>query len=922
MTIPADALANLNGPNQSAQIYASYLKSEVLMRAEVNHVLFSPQFGDRTIAYHRGVPSDFSNVQSGVTVLLGTSAFNDDRGRLRLKSFTGVGIWGTLTFPENTVDWTKVTHVTIIHAYEMHGIKPYISEQSGVFFKDKDVLYTDQNSQRDPVAIMDGHKTGFLEGGSCVFNVDYSNSYGMVDGASIISYTTETFPSDGVTVNVSASTGVGYISFTQAGQYWVKLTVTDNFGKTQVTRRMYFVHERAPNSEHYPFTEFEITSLRGDWKGKDWEVSINGEIPSDAAPGALFVIWAETSFNGVKTIVSEENSNILFVGYLDDEKIVKRKTGKMSASRTILSPVAVMGRIPMFAVAIQDAQAPNTWWQLKDLTASRAVWHALKFHSTALETVDVEGLNSSTLPVQAIDDMAEGQLWEQLTFTERYGEFASLACNKRGILRYVFNAQYMTDDERDALPDHHTVELDDMVEKLSIVRIKETKTAYVRAAGASYSFSTRKSTPYISEAPGEIPHYRGSSKRLLERLIFQDQNHANIISGRAIAIDNNEYPRVSLTFAGNWAGWLDIDNQSRWWRINADSDTLEGRADLADVRFLLRGVDISVQNGSIKTTAHFEGEAIGPPGITVPIPGYPINAIPPEVEPDLIVSPQTLMAWESITFTSNGSTWTTLVNDIDNTGGAVDHWWPFKKESDDILDAIVWEIGEAGVIRRFDGIDPETATIDVMDTSDPPNSWGTDEAPPAGTDIDFVDIETDLWRQDRVYALGRWEKDTNLWRSYLWVTTDDGATHQWVDLWVASEGPFESLHADNIAVNQNYIIVTFQRDNVPSQGYFDCKAVVLDAETLTFVRYLDIGQQGSVFPVTVPDDPELIHFAGLISTAEFPGGSGDYQIVATTDAGAGANWTSIQTGWTECMAFTVGLLRPNGKRRYWAVKRV
>lgn len=104
--------------------------------------------------------------------------------------------------------------------------------------------------------------------------------------------------------------------------------------------------------------------------------------------------------------------------------------------------------------------------------------------------------------------------------------------------------------------------------------------------------------------------------------------------GRLLAVANNPYPQIPLTFRGNYLGAFDIVPSIGWYEWGLDNSTLKRNLPLNGKKFLCRRVDVSFPTGQIYTgdivvSATFEAEATGPDGVTIDYPtDYPAVTTP------------------------------------------------------------------------------------------------------------------------------------------------------------------------------------------------------------------------------------------------------------------------------------------------------
>lgn len=623
-TLTAGELTNLRTKWHYVVPKLSVLKPDTLLSARVNDAGIAR--GDRSIAYDTG-SGTFASIEAGQTLWVGTSAGDNDVGKIRIKSISGNASSGTITVDENGIDWGNNLHLTIKHNYEIWAIPPRI-DSSGAFYKFYNVTYSDQNEDVNPVAIAGPHRAGELESGSIVFNIDASNSYAVANGATISSYqwscTGGTIASD-----TSATTT---ITFTTAGTYWLKLTVTDGNGKAQSTYRVIFVHD----ADNPPYRDFGIQSMSGSWSQNGWSFSIaaSGDVTLDDFPdGSLVVLWYDSYMNGVETYVNvwDEANEVLCNGYIRrDDDSDSLDEGDGAVTFTVDTPNAVLAnRNEMGTVSIKANASPSTWYEYASwLTIGRAVHHLLKWHSTVLETVDVYGLLDNTLGVERVQ-MTEDSLLQRInSLAFNRGIFAKMVSDRLGRLHLVEDIQYFNQSNRNAEDTVFSLDEDDISGTVSLSRESDKQQALGFIDGFEFDGST--GTPYIAIIPGyidasatsiQLPEISGTGSRNKGRQVVNNQTDANEKVGRDFAIANNPYKSLDTPLRGNYIGAFDIIPSLGWYGWGLDDSTLKRNLSLNGTKALCRQVNVSfplagdIYSGDIQVSVGLEQEAFGPDGI-------------------------------------------------------------------------------------------------------------------------------------------------------------------------------------------------------------------------------------------------------------------------------------------------------------------
>jgi hypothetical protein len=635
-TLTAGELTNLRTTKHSSKFYLSVLQPTTLLTARVNNVSITR--GDRSIAYDTG-SGTYASIEAGQTLWVGTSAGDNDVGRIRVKSITGSATSGTITVDENGIDWIDNLHLTILHHYEIWPIPPRID--SGVFYKFYDTTYSNQNSLPNPVAIAGPHQAGFLASGSLIINVPVADSYATTSGATISTTSVSVTPSAGSSVGAEAG-GVIPVTYTTAGTRWIKQTTTDSNGKTQSTFRVHFVYDTST----LPYNDFEIGNLGGDWNSSGWQfnATVYGDVSlSDFPDGTIVLLWREGRHDDAETYVNlwTIGDNIVCSGYIRrDSQSDDLSTGDGSVSFTVETPNAVLAnRSEMGTVSIEAQTSPGTWYQYASwLTAGRAVHHLLLWHSTTMHTVDVYGLLDNTLGVEVAEFSEDSLLGRVNGFGYTRGIFARMISDRLGRLHFSEDIQMFNETDRAAEDTVFTLGETDLGGDVNVSRESEEQAALSFIDGFSFDGST--ATVLISIAGGyidgsgtsiQVPEPAGSGSINRTRQILNDQTDSNEKCGRLLAAGNNRLKEIRVPMRGDYLGAYDIDPQNGWYNWGVANATLKRQLALNGKLLLPRRVqhDLDVSQGTINSSIIFEAEAFGPDGIPGNYPtSYPTPTLP------------------------------------------------------------------------------------------------------------------------------------------------------------------------------------------------------------------------------------------------------------------------------------------------------
>lgn len=631
-TLSGGDLTNLRTTRHSGPVYLSVMRPATLLTAQINGTFAR---GARSLNYDSGTGTGFSTIEAGQVLEIET-VFGVEW--VRIKSVSGNQVSGVLGLDENPILTADNQVIRVKHQYTIVAAPPSI--RSGVFFKFFDEIYSGQNLTPNPVAIAGPARAGFLSAGSIAFALDASPSYVIAAGATISSYLWSCVHNGGGTTGVSFSSTTSAtptLTITEAGQYWLKLRVTDSNGNVANTYRALFVYSRGVTD---PYKDFTVGSVSGDWQQGGWRCTVQATglvTASDFPDGTLCVIWYENKFNdtaGFVNLWGAVGQNIIMAGYLrNDSSNDNFDKGTGTVSFEVTTPEAVIDSITLLGtVSLNYHAAPTTWYQLANMTVGRAVHHLLKWHSWVFETCDVLGLTDNTLKVKNID-LSEDSLLQMINgLSYGRGIFAKLVSSRLGRLHFVVDSQMLNTAGRAALDTTFTLTAADISGVVDVMRQAEETLGTAELDG--FSFDGTTGTPFISICPGYressisygFPKFRGTGTDKRSGQVLIDQTDSNEKVGRVLAVANNDPREFRFNCRGNYLGAFDIVPDTGWYAWGVASADLKRQLAYNGKKLVSRHIDIpiNVQAGTIGTSVVLEPEALGPDGIQGNYPvGYP-----------------------------------------------------------------------------------------------------------------------------------------------------------------------------------------------------------------------------------------------------------------------------------------------------------
>ena len=303
---------------KNTKLYLSVYQPTTILSARVNDVAIAKDA--RAITYDSVSAGSYTDIIAGMTLLVGTSAGSGDKGKVRVKSATST----VITVAENShIDWDDNDYLTILNFFEINGVYPRIiqdpnDETTLIFYKDYDVVYTNQNYNLGSMIVMGNHHAGFIAGAN--HQVYYSAS-----GTSNLLGETLSYHWDfqGGSPSTFAGQNPGYVNYGTAGHYRTTLTVSGtSSGAVDTSFRHVSIYDRPENGSSNPILNWNLDDLSGDRNkgGYVGKVKIYQLIPeSTLRDGSLIVVFSEDRFGTTVQSIggnSENRDSIFFVGYV------------------------------------------------------------------------------------------------------------------------------------------------------------------------------------------------------------------------------------------------------------------------------------------------------------------------------------------------------------------------------------------------------------------------------------------------------------------------------------------------------------------------------------------------------------------------------------------------------------------------------
>ena len=520
----------------SEQLYLSIYQPTTLFSAICSS---GTSQGSRLI-YYNNPSGTYSNVFHNSVLLVGTTPGSQNVGKVRIRSIDA----SKFTLAENyDIPWQQGLYLTAINYVDLNPVYPAISGSSITnlqFWKDYDVVYTNQNSILGSFPCAGSHRAAFISG-------SYASLYWSASGTSnpkgdLLTYSW--FFEGGSPTGSSAQTP-GYINYSTPGQYKTILTVTGSGGSVDTTYRFVSIYPRAANGDAIPpIQRWTCASIQGSRSegGYSFPVKIYDNI-NLIYDGALVIIFADqTSYGGVKATVGNYPK---FVGYIEKGTIVYDYETS-SAEFTVVSPAEMLKNIEAFSISCNSVASPSHWYEIQNMTIAKALYHYLRWHSTVLDCTDFI-YNGDDRVVQYFDTTRES-IYDTISTFIKNGVLGEVGSDRQGKI-WAEISPGAIHQASTVLPINMSITNQDWMGEPSLDENIVGQYSSLELGGIVYDGNVT-STAILALAPGLAPGARGKINSL-EGFIATSQTQMNNVAGDYWAYLIARYA-VTLKMAGNY----------------------------------------------------------------------------------------------------------------------------------------------------------------------------------------------------------------------------------------------------------------------------------------------------------------------------------------------------------------------------------
>lgn len=482
-------------------------------------------------------------------VLFGSSTVENLYGEARYIGYSAPN----LTISANNMTLPDDAYVRVKEVIQPQAIHIGMDDSTDAVLEDGDDTYNDENVKYMPLARCGTHVFAYRDATTGLATVKfYSRSTAIAAGATLAATCLWTWRGGTVTAGATTSYGTSgvpnVVTWDTSGDYYCSLKVTDSNNKTHTRYFVVFVRDRVSGT--LPYTQVEVSGMRGNVESGGWSASVKVYTAADTSVfpnGGLVVLAADDWFGSENVSVGNElyRENIVLVGYIRRGSCQKNwASGYVEFDIESIS--GVMGNMAALATWLEStAGTPGDWHVLQNMTYNLAAHHILTQHTTVSQLCDVY----PNLPTYAAAyvDLTEGSQWNQLT--SFVGAVRGQAgCNAQGHLYLEVNPQLEAVGDRSTT---YVLDTDfkDFREEIDFGNEpQEQSVSQIDFCGENDAGDL-----YFSLAP-LIPWTSGAREKV-DGVRCDDQAEANTFSGCFEGDRNNPFKDVTINWRGDYRIW-------------------------------------------------------------------------------------------------------------------------------------------------------------------------------------------------------------------------------------------------------------------------------------------------------------------------------------------------------------------------------
>lgn len=538
----------LRSQPQSTKLYLSIFQPQVIFQAQINST--GTFRGMREIPYDNVSTGSYTGVENGFTVWIGITQGGQETGKLRVRSATASQI---VVSENSNINWQDNLWLTIYRYVELWPVYPHIIQnpsnvEDTIWYKDYDIPYTNQNSILGTYVNMGPHRASRRDPASGLSQIYYSSTgtYNLLGDTLSYSWFFE-----GATVTGSTSPEPGYITYNRQGHFTTRLIISGSSGGVDTSYRYITID---PPEYRWQLTQFSGSRGEG---GYTASIRVFDTIPLQEH--AVVVLYKESTYGNTVSNLGGNYPNagdIFFSGYIDRDSI-SYDYEHSEVSFDALSLTGLMKDSSGFSVSVESKAAPAYWYELLDMDGRRALYHYLRWHTTAMMIGDFQWVGDD-YKIQFFDSDREN-MYDALSNYMRDALIGQIVSDRQGKVWMEIEARAYTNPTGTFIPNMDITKRDWMNQPTIEERLSP-EVSFMEYGGVAYSgVVTGTFAALIGSAPGTTPDFHGSVETH-EGLALLGQSQLNDMVGNLFANANSSFPAVTMDMAINTSN-LDIAPQ-------------------------------------------------------------------------------------------------------------------------------------------------------------------------------------------------------------------------------------------------------------------------------------------------------------------------------------------------------------------------
>ena len=587
----------------------SIFQPRAVFKAQINGSLTS---GARTIPFDNITLGTIADVEVGMTLWVGSTAGAKDIGKIRIKSKSA----GQFEVSENSnIAWADNLYITVVRYWELWSIYPRIiqnpaDEEDVIFYKDYDIPYVNQNSILGTFPCAGNHQALFA--GEQVY---YTATGSFNPLGDTLSYE---WSFEGGTPTGSTALTPGFVTYPTPGHYVTRLMISGSSGGNDTTYRYVSVYNKPWQGSNPPVIRWELSSApAGSRDEGGYTASFRVHDDIDIDENSVIVLFSEDWYGSTKQSLggnSPNNERIFFVGHVLQNSI--RKNYQHSYIEfSVGSITEVMKTALSFSMSVESKASPAYWFELLDMDCRRAIYHYLKWHTTAMSLADFQFLGTD-YKIQFFD-ADRTSMYDAIDNLMRNALLGKVVSDRQGKVWMEVDARAYLNPTGSFSSVMEITKRDWMGEPTIEQRFSDVL-SYYEAGGIHYSgVNTGTFSARLACAPGSAPSFRGSIE-MPDGLAIGGQTHLNRLVGNVFANVNSRLPTINMEMVS--ARNLDIAPQETVQMTIQPEDTVAGVS--VNGLYMPNNIDwqYDARNQILLAVPTFKNLVSGRAGETIPIP--------------------------------------------------------------------------------------------------------------------------------------------------------------------------------------------------------------------------------------------------------------------------------------------------------------